>query len=174
MHNACRCWIPIGTRLNLQGNAAVDALPLPHIVAGVAAGQARLAECGMPKRKPVILLGVNRLDQAAVNAARAFACFGIRTAGRFTRLSVKLRCAGSCGLSFTESAMPHVARAAPRFPRPDLAVVPCEGALPPRAPPGYLNKEISMCYTARTVQAGKPMTGTEMGAATATRRPLPL
>ena len=174
MRNACRCWIPCGTRLNLHGKAAVDALPLPHIVAGAASGQARLAECGMLKRKPVILLGINRLDQAAVNAARVFACFGIRTAGTVTRLSVKLRCAGSCGLSFTESAMPHVARAGPRFPRPGLAVVPCEGTLPPRAPPGYLNKEISKCYTALTVQAGKRMTVTEMGAATATPRPLPL
>jgi predicted nucleotidyltransferase len=40
--------------------------------------------------------------------------------------------------------------------------------------PGYFHKEIVLCHTAITVQPGTAMTVKEMGAATATRRPLPL
>jgi hypothetical protein len=39
------------------------------------------------------------------------------------------------------------------------------------ATPGYSHKEISMCYTACTVQPGTAMTVKEMGAATAMWRP---
>ena len=36
---------------------------------------------------------------------KAVARFPARTAGRFTSMSARLCCAGSCGLSFIESAM---------------------------------------------------------------------
>ena len=62
--------------------------------------------------------------------------------------------------------------------RPNLVAVTKKGRLKrparahcrPRAPLGYLNKKMFLCYNAGAVQAGMPMTVKEMGLAVATRR----
>ena len=63
--------MPSRARLNAEGHRALFPLPNPQSITRVPIRQTRLTENGVLKRKPgfVVLLGFNRVDEAAVNTA---------------------------------------------------------------------------------------------------------
>ena len=129
--------------LNQPASSSLRPLPQPHVVAGIAVGQARLAEHRVLKREALLVSSTSSGSiRRRCTRLSVLIFFAARTAGRFIRISAKLCCAGSCGLSFAESAMTdHAARRAGEFQRVYFPSCPARGAAP-RAPPGYFHKEI--------------------------------